>query len=128
MDIGIVMTDALVLRVGIDVPRTAAQYGWQNPREWSPPHRVTHEEKLEKLYLDFVENGWDLSKPSLLGYICPDGHQLITGSHRHAAAILAGIKVPVDVVSYYYLREIWGTDEWLEMLERQNHRCGHVRM
>lgn len=124
MDIGIVMTDALVLRVGTTVLRTAIQYGWQNPRKWSPPHRVTHEEKLEKLYFDFVENGWDLSKPNLLGYICPDGHQLITGSHRHAAAVLAGIEVPVDVVSFYYLREIWGTDEWLTLLNGHQSRCG----
>lgn len=90
---------------------------WHQPKSWVPPHRVTHPEKAEKLYQAFQHDGWDCSKPNLLGYVCDitGDQQLISGSHRHAAALAADILIPIEIFSYEYIKSIWGTDQWIQL-------------
>lgn len=80
---------------------------------------MTHPDKLELLISAFVVSGWDTSCPPLLGYPwLEDKIQLISGSHRWAAACIVSIRIPVVVKSYEYIYEIWGTDEWMNLLEQ----------
>lgn len=90
---------------------------WLSPKACMPPHRVTHDDKLEILYGEFVESGWDASKPDLLGYPFNGKVQLISGSHRWAAADLAEIDIPVNLMTYEHVQSIWGTDAWVTMLQ-----------
>jgi len=88
---------------------------WISPSRCSPPHRVTHPEKFQQLYLEFCASGWNKKEPPLLGYQMRN-IQLISGSHRWAAARLAKIDIPVIIYSYKSIEKIWGTDEWLQLL------------
>lgn len=90
---------------------------WLQPSACFPPHRVTHPAKLLGLYRDFVDNGWDTSKPALVGYPWGEGIQLISGSHRHAAALEAGIRIPVEIVPYSQVWATWGhLERWAALL------------
>lgn len=88
---------------------------WIDPSVCDPPHRVTHPDKFLQLVEMFSKKGWDVSKPVLLGYTL-DKIQLISGSYRWAAANAVNIKIPVLIFSYAQIAEIWGTDEWLFLL------------
>jgi hypothetical protein len=89
---------------------------WLNPSRCLPPHKITHPEKFETLYFEFKENGWSKNEPPLLGYQMKK-IQLISGSHRHAAAKCAKINLPVIIYPYKMIEKMWGTDEWLQLLE-----------
>ena len=82
-----------------------------------PPHRVVRPSQVAELAGQFREGGWDLSKPPLIGYPYGEGIQLLSGTHRHAAAMEAGIKVPVRIVSY---SDVWLSyghlERWLELM------------
>jgi ParB-like chromosome segregation protein Spo0J len=78
---------------------------------------VTHPDKFEQLVHDFRSTGWDLTRPNLLGYPLEGKIQLISGSHRWAAAEVAPIDIPVEVFSYEYIESIWGFDEWVELIK-----------
>lgn len=88
------------------------------PAECRPPHRVTHPEKRDDLVISFLEFGWDLSHPDLVGYQ-EDGYvQLLSGSHRFDAARIADINLPVRVYRRAEIEEIWGNlDEWRRMID-----------
>lgn len=83
-----------------------------------PPHGLTHPDKLEELIAAFEKNGWDESKPNLLGYPWQGKIQLISGSHRWLAADYTIGKIPVEEYSYEYIASIWGTDEWVKLIVR----------
>ena len=85
-----------------------ANVTWMKPNLCWPPHRVTHSDKLLELLEAFQASGWDETQPALIGY--PDGHgvQLLSGSHRHAAALRADIDIPVCVYPYATVRAAWG--------------------
>ncbi len=93
---------------------------WVDPSECQPPHRVTHPEKFWELLREFQSSGWDVSHPCLVGYWFEGSIQLISGSHRWAAANQADIPIPVIIYPYELLWEIWGTDEWLGILRAPN--------
>lgn len=71
-----------------------------SPDECDPPHKISHEDKYIELANEFVENGWGSSYPPLVGYEFCGRIQLLTGSHRWAAAKLAGIQIPIKILSY----------------------------
>jgi ParB-like chromosome segregation protein Spo0J len=81
-----------------------------------PPHRITHPEKFEQLVNEFDTNGWDITEPVLIGYAWEEKIQLVSGSHRWAAAQEVDMLIPVEVYSYQYMSEIWGTEKWVELL------------
>lgn len=87
----------------------------------SPPHRVTHPEKLRQLIDEFRVSGWNISKPKLIGYSFYDKIQLITGSHRFAASQVTGTLIPVKIYSYSYIESIWGTDEWVNLIQENTY-------
>jgi hypothetical protein len=88
-----------------------------NPVECDPPHRLTHPEKMESLCDEFEKNGFGVGFPVLLGYQFENSIQLISGTHRRFAAIIVGISIPVMVMTYEYIRSIWGTEAWVELLK-----------
>lgn len=85
------------------------------------PHRVTRPEHVEGLISSIEERGWD--GPPLIGYWLqrpPDdlrgGIQLLSGTHRRAAAVHLGISVPVVVYPRAVVEAVWGTDRWSELM------------
>ena len=81
-----------------------------------PPHKVTYPEYVEALCDALLTVGWD--GPDLVGYPLGDRIQLLSGSHRYAAAILAGMmSVPVRIVPYAKVVAAWGTDAWTAIME-----------
>lgn len=90
---------------------------WTNTEFCDPPHRVTHPEKFFELLEMFKKNGWDTNHPPLLGYWLENKIQLISGSHRWAAAKEAEIKIPILLHTYEKIFNIWGTEEWLHLLQ-----------
>lgn len=88
-----------------------------SPIACSPPHRVTHPDKRNELLKEFKRNGWDSKKPYLVGYPFLGSIQLLNGSHRWSAALLADIKIPVYVYSYEYVKSVWGDlEKWKDLL------------
>src|SRR4051812_34538074 len=91
-----------------------------DPEELLPPHKITHPEKAVAMAQDMLVNGWDHSKPDLVGYysggMLLGPIQLLSGTHRRAAAVCAGIKVPVKVWDKWYVESAWGTPEWTQVM------------
>jgi hypothetical protein len=86
---------------------------WLKPNTCLPPHRVTHPEKLEYFLSAFTTSGWDVQMPSLVGYQRDNYVQLLSGSHRWAAANKLKMRVPVIVYEYVQIAQAYGNiDEW----------------
>jgi len=85
---------------------------WLSASELIPPHRVIRFGQVDSLWETFKYVGWDTSKPVLRGYFDGGKVQLLSGTHRRAAAELAGIKVPVIVWSKAEVEAAWGTPLW----------------
>lgn len=90
---------------------------WCSALSLVAPHAITHPEKVMDLAADFAENGWDTSCPPLIGYFVEGEIQLLSGTHRQAAAVIAGIKIPVLIWSKYTVEQAWGTDDWPRIME-----------
>jgi hypothetical protein len=88
---------------------------WLSPSDCDPPHRVTHPEKRDALTVA-LRAPWEPSCPVLLGYPLDGRVQLISGSHRHAAAVVAECLLPVYLYPYETIAELWGTDDWVALL------------
>lgn len=88
-----------------------------------PPHKVSYPEKVTKLLESFTREGWAKDEPALVGYRWENGKvQLITGSHRWAAAAEINLAIPVELVSDKEVLDAWGDlDKWKKLLERGNH-------
>ena len=91
-----------------------------DPMSCDPPHKVTHPEKFDELVREFSTKGWDINCPNLIGYDFDGRTQLISGSHRWAAAKVAKIQIPVEIHSYEYVHSIWGTDQWMKLLNNES--------
>ena len=78
------------------------------PRLCLPPHRITSQEAFQRLLEAFLLKGWDHSKPSLVGYVVGNKVQLLSGSHRWAAALESETKIPVVVLPKSLVEEAWG--------------------
>jgi len=92
---------------------------WMEPDDCIPPHRVGHFDKFDELTEIFLkkEGGWDLNEPVLIGYPFEGRIQLLSGSHRWAAAKKAGIKIPVLVRQRSKIEEVFGNlDEWEKVM------------
>lgn len=72
-----------------------------------PPHEVRDSAKLDALVASMTANGWQ-GRPLLVAETV-HGVRALTGSHRTAAACIAGIDVPVVVLS---------ADAWAAVLEQ----------
>jgi ParB-like chromosome segregation protein Spo0J len=73
-----------------------------------PPHGISHPLKLAELEDHFLEHGWDLQAPALVGYIFNGRVQLLSGSHRWAAAVRADLRIPVVIRPLEEVQAAWG--------------------
>lgn len=96
---------------------------WISPIKLWPPHAVTHPEKVAELIKLFKARGWGVGYDALVAYPTLDnqtgrmGIQLLSGSHRWAAAVEAGIHVPVVVLAEETVERCWGNVEmWKTMM------------
>lgn len=90
---------------------------WVEPVDCNPPHSLDlmsrHDaDKVADLFAKFVRDGFDLHRPALVGYPKDNKIQLLSGTHRHYAANLAGIKLPVTMWLRSYVEAAWGTKHW----------------
>jgi len=69
------------------------------------------------LYNAFVKDGFDTSKSALVGYPLNGRIQLLSGTHRHTAAKMAGIKLPVTLWLRSDVEKTWGTELWPKTTE-----------
>ena len=90
---------------------------WIDPDRCDPPHRVSHGDKLVDLANEFVERGWGENYPALIGYMLEGRLQLLSGTHRHKAAEMAGIRLPVIVRDYDDVSRAWGTEAWADIMD-----------
>lgn len=93
---------------------------WLNPNRCLPPHRITHPEKLVEIKENMLANGWRLGAPILLGYWDEEERkvQLVSGSHRWAAAKELDVRIPIEVISRKKAYELWGTEQWCAWLSK----------
>lgn len=86
-----------------------------NPIRLDPPHKVTSPEHVWALQESMEQDGW-IGEP-LVGYIHNGRIQLLSGTHRRAAAIMADIKVPVIVRPFSQVQEAYGDlDKWKRVM------------
>lgn len=86
---------------------------WATPAACQPPHTVGRPEQVDSLMTMFVESGWDHTKPALVGYRFNGTIQLLSGSHRWAAAHRVKLAIPVVVWNYQDIELAWGDlDKW----------------
>ena len=102
--------------------RKEKQYMWVNPDDCMAPHGLDmsseyHYNKVEWLRKQFVEDGFSLNESALVGYPLDGKIQLLSGTHRHRAAKLAGIDLPVTMWLRSDIERLWGTPEWMEVTE-----------
>ena len=95
---------------------------WVDPDDCNPPHSLdlTSEHdllKVEFLQNEFETNGFDLNMPALVGYPLDGRIQLLSGTHRHLAAKLAKIKLPITLWLRSDVESTWGTDLWPRTIE-----------
>jgi len=88
------------------------RHTWLDPTICDPPHSVSRPEQVEALFEEFSQLGWDLLQPALVGYRLGDRVQLLSGSHRHAAALLARIEIPVVIYPLTTIQHAWGNLDW----------------
>ena len=89
-----------------------------SPYLLDPPHSIARPNQVIDLANEFVENGWDKTKPKLIAYPFKNRLQLLSGTHRLAASKLAGLDlIPVIIVSYDIVDKVWGTEKWKELMK-----------
>lgn len=86
-----------------------------DPQRVIAPHRVTRPEQVEAIALSMMTEGW--KGEALVGYTLGAGIQLLSGTHRRAAAIIAQIDIPVIVWPKVMIELCWGKDEWKQLME-----------
>lgn len=86
---------------------------WITPEFCIPPHKVARPEQVSDLAEEFSVNGWGAGYPALVGYMLGEHTvQLLSGSHRWAAAIIANLqKIPVSIIDYKLVDKHWGNLE-----------------
>lgn len=102
--------------------RTAQMFLWLEPDDCIPPHGLDMKSsrdinKVEHLRQAFVQYGFALNQPALVGYPLDGKIQLLSGTHRHLAASWAGKKLPVTVWLRSDIQRMWGTDLWDVVME-----------
>ena len=114
--------------------RLVRAFTWLHPGDCIPPHGLDMQwkhdsEKVEKLAQAFGLYGFDVTKPALVGYPLDGRVQLLSGTHRHAAAERTGVLLPVTIWLNSDVRKMWGTPLWDEVIrdipveELMKHPC-----
>lgn len=106
--------------------RKAKQYILLDPKECVPPHKLDltpgsrDSIKVEYLANQFRQDGFGKKYSALVGYPLNGSIQLLSGTHRHEAAIRTGIKLPVSLYPRAYVEAYWGTDKWKDLIQDIN--------
>jgi hypothetical protein len=96
---------------------------WLPAGDCDPPHgldmRSEHDrKKVEMLVEAFRTAGFDRSKAALVGYVKDGRVQLLSGTHRHRAAEVTGIQLPVVLWLGSDIESSWGDLEtWRRIVE-----------
>jgi hypothetical protein len=95
---------------------------WMEPERLVPPHAVTKPKKVKQLVEDITAFGW-WGEP-LLAYWTWDRRerrdvlQLLSGSHRWAAMLWLGMRVPVVTVPEQEVVDAWGdVEKWSALMQ-----------
>lgn len=88
--------------------------GYFRPHTLTPPHRVTRPEHVDALADDMRLWGW--RGDALVGYRLHGETQLLSGTHRQAAADRLGLYVPVMMHPLADVTAAWGTDDWFRIM------------
>lgn len=95
---------------------------WVHPSDCDPPHGLDMEaehdrKKVKDLFDAFAAEGFNKKYPALVGYPNGEGRiQLLSGTHRHFAAVMAGILLPVTLWLRSDVEESWGMEEWARVM------------
>ncbi len=96
---------------------------WVSAGDCDPPHGLNlapgsrDRLKVESLLDAFELDGFDLSEPALIGYPLDGRIQLLSGTHRHRAATLAEIRLPVTLWLRSTVEQCWGRPLWAGIME-----------
>lgn len=90
---------------------------YYNPSRLLPPHRVTRPEQVRELAESMINWGW--RGQALVGYPWGNQIQLLTGTHRRAAAEVCHLFCPVVIVSKAQVGDAWGDlAKWTRLLNK----------
>lgn len=74
--------------------------------------------KVERLVDAFMLRGFDRREPALVGYVKDGRVQLLSGTHRHAAAGIACVPLPVVLWLGSDIEQAWGDlDKWRRVIQ-----------
>lgn len=91
---------------------------WFSPTVCTPPHRAQRLEQVDDLAEAFSLMGWNPAAPALIGYRWGSGIQLLSGSHRWAAAMKSKLdRIPIVLIDYLEVHRAWGDVElWKKVM------------
>jgi hypothetical protein len=84
-----------------------------DPPHGLDPHSERDQKKVGMLLRAFALKGFNPAMPALVGY--PNGKgrvQLLSGTHRHMAAMMLNMSLPVTIWPRAYVECAWGTEYW----------------
>lgn len=82
------------------------------------PHKVTRPEQVDELATLFSQSGWGAGYEALVGYVINGNLQLLSGTHRRAAAQQANIKIPVVIIPSDVVKTSWGhLESWNQVMK-----------
>ena len=96
---------------------------WVDPNDCDAPHGLDltapyHAHKVNRLAEAFAVAGFDKEHSALIGYPLEGRIQLLSGTHRHEAAKLTAIKLPVVLWLRSDIEDAWGRlEEWLHLMK-----------
>lgn len=96
---------------------------WLSAEDLDPPHGLDmsskHDaDKVEMLERKFKSEGFDKRYPALIGYPLGGRIQLLSGTHRHAAATRTGVKLPVVLWLRSDIEKNWGNlTKWERIIQ-----------
>lgn len=96
---------------------------WVNAEDCYAPHGLDFEwphdrDKVDWLEHEFANNGFDKSKPALIGYPLNNKIQLLSGTHRHEAAKRTNTKLPIVLWLRSDVEKSWGIlEKWIRIME-----------
>lgn len=91
---------------------------WVDPADCDPPHKA-EQKKMQKFVEAFEAAGFNENHPAVIGYPFNGRIQLLSGSHRHAAALKTGTKLPVTMWLQSDIQRAWGNlEEWAKVMKQ----------
>lgn len=96
---------------------------WLEPHDCDPPHgldmQCEHDAAKVAMLADaFYKSGFDDTKSALVGYVKNGRVQLLSGTHRHRAALYTQTPLPVVLWLGSDIDKAWGqTEQWMRIIQ-----------